>query len=315
MVRMLKRYFFVIITIFLFIFMLLFPQPVFNGAKKGLLLWFQTVLPSLLPFLIIVNLLLQTNVIRHISRFLYPIFGPALGIGRNGCFAVLAGFLCGYPMGAKVTADLVELGKITKREGAYLLSFCNNTSPGFVAGFVVCQALGRPDLVLPSLCILVLVPLFLSVPFRLFYQPWKARKVASKAESSSAAFRLEIIDEAIMDGFETITKIGGYIILFSVLLSLALLLPIRHPLWKNGFLPLLEITNGVVMAADSSLPFACRYAFLMGLCAFGGFCAAAQTNCMIAKCGLPLFPYIIEKLAAALAASLAAYCYFTIFCM
>src|SRR5699024_9753470 len=112
MVRMLKRYFFVIITIFLFIFMLLFPQPVFNCAIKGLLLWFQTVLPSLLPFLIIVNLLLQTNVIRHISRFLYPIFGPALGIGRNGCFAVLAGFLCGYPMGAKVTADLVELGKI-----------------------------------------------------------------------------------------------------------------------------------------------------------------------------------------------------------
>ena len=40
-----------------FAFMLLFPKDVFNGASKGLLLWFHTVFPTLFPFLIITNLL------------------------------------------------------------------------------------------------------------------------------------------------------------------------------------------------------------------------------------------------------------------
>ena len=39
-----------------FAFMLLFPKDVFNGASKGLLLWFHTVFPTLFPFLIITNL-------------------------------------------------------------------------------------------------------------------------------------------------------------------------------------------------------------------------------------------------------------------
>ena len=57
-----------------FAFMLLFPKDVFNGASKGLLLWFHTVFPTLFPFLIITNLLMSTNCIRLIAR----LFGPLL---------------------------------------------------------------------------------------------------------------------------------------------------------------------------------------------------------------------------------------------
>ncbi len=56
-----------------FAFMLLFPKDVFNGASKGLLLWFHTVFPTLFPFLIITNLLMSTNCIRLIAR----LFGPS----------------------------------------------------------------------------------------------------------------------------------------------------------------------------------------------------------------------------------------------
>lgn len=34
-----------------FAFMLLFPKDVFNGASKGLLLWFHTVFPTLLSLI------------------------------------------------------------------------------------------------------------------------------------------------------------------------------------------------------------------------------------------------------------------------
>lgn len=68
-----RRYAFPFSVILLFFIMLSFPQEVFDGASEGLLLWFQIVLPTLLPFIIISNILIQTNSISLLSH----IFGPA----------------------------------------------------------------------------------------------------------------------------------------------------------------------------------------------------------------------------------------------
>lgn len=307
-----KRYFFAIFTIFLFLIMLIFPEEVFQGASRGLLLWFDTVLPTLLPFLIIVNVMLRTNLIIHISRIFYPVLGRFLQISPNGCFAVLAGFLCGYPMGAKVTADLVRDNRISPEEGAYLLSFCNNTSPGFTAGYVVCRTLGDPSLVFCSLSILFLVPLLLSFGFRKLYNGRCIQRNSTIRSSKSGRLSLDVLDLSIMDGFETITKIGGYIIVFSVLTELLLHLPCSRTLPGMLLLSFLEITNGTKMLESLPCSFQTRYTLIMGLCAFGGFCASAQTNSMLSGSGLRIGPYITEKLAAAAAASLLAFLYIQI---
>ena len=306
-----NRFIFVIFTIFLFFFMLSTPDLVFKGAQDGLMLWFYTVLPTLLPFLVIINVMLKTNIVCHISRFLHPFFGPLLHVSQNGCFAVLAGFLCGYPMGAKVTADLVKQKRISLSEGSYLLSFCNNTSPGFMVSFVICHTIGKPSLVVPSMLIFLCVPLLLSFLFRHIYSIKKENPfmVSSGFPSDTNQFSLTVIDDSIMDGFETITKVGGYIILFSVLLTLADALPVSSHWWTQGILPFLEITNGVTMIGHGNLSFPVKYAFIMGLCAFGGFCSAAQTQCMLSGSGLKTLPYIMEKLAAALATSFLSYGY------
>ena len=69
-----RRYAFPFSVILLFFIMLSFPQEVFNGASEGLLLWFQIVLPTLLPFIIISNVLIQTNSISILSLSLIHIY-------------------------------------------------------------------------------------------------------------------------------------------------------------------------------------------------------------------------------------------------
>ena len=69
-----KRYFTSLCVIALFVLMLLFPQPVFKGASSGLLLWFNVILPTLLPFMIVSNLLIGTRAIDAISK----VFGPVM---------------------------------------------------------------------------------------------------------------------------------------------------------------------------------------------------------------------------------------------
>lgn len=306
---MIKRYISITLCILTFAAMLAFPKAVFNGASEGLLLWFQIIFPTLFPFLLITNLLLLTDSIHYIARSIASPLRFLFRVSDNGSFVLLVGFLCGYPMGAKMTADLIISHKITESEGKYLLSFCNNTSPVFILNFIVWKTLGKEEFALPTLLILLASPILVSLLTRRFYlKGLSSFPNGAKREYKKKKLDFSMLDSCMMNSFETIVKVGGYIILFSIILTLLEEFPWENPLF-NFVLPTLEVTNGILLLHRYSLPFIVEYPAILALTSFGGFCSVAQTQCMIQKTGIPLLPYIIEKLAAALAASLLAFVY------
>ena len=290
------------IIIGFFVIMLIFPQQTFEGASNGLLLWFQIVLPTLLPFIILSNLLIHTNAVTYISTIVKPFVQKLFHVSDDGCYAIFVGFLCGYPMGAKVVADLIQTEKISGEEGQYLLSFCNNTSPMFIISFIVMQNFKNESLLLGTLIILYLAPILCSFLFRRFYK-YHTKKIPVFTPDNAFHFNFNIIDTCIMNGFETITKVGGYIILFSILFSLTKQLPL------NWFLPALEISCGVSYITSLGIPLTLLFPYVLALTSFGGFCAIAQTNSMIQDTKLSIVPYIIQKLITALVTSLLAIVY------
>lgn len=297
-----------------FLLMFLFPAPVFKGARNGLLLWFNTVLPTLLPFLIVSDLLIRTRAIRVVSRTAGIFLRPILRVSDYGAYTVLAGFLCGYPMGSKITSDLLCSRRITFKEGGYLLSFCNNTSPMFVVSFVILQNLKIPSLAVPGLAVLWISALVCGFFFRQYYIP--AAKDLSWGKCSLPGGdppRTGSLDICIMNGFETITKIGGYIMLFSICIELLRLLPFQNEPAFQTALASLEITNGIVLICGGDFPASAKFILCMALASFGGWCSVAQTQCMIRESGLPLLPYIAQKLATMVVTSLIAFLYLLLF--
>ena len=310
-----KNRFFQFFLILCFFVMLLFSSDVFEGAKSGLLLWFLTVLPTLFPFLLISRLLLDSCACSLLNGFFGPLISRLFDISAQGSFAVIVGFLCGYPMGAKITADLLLAGQITKSEASYLLSFCNNTSPAFLVSFIVLGYFQDSKLILPSVLILYGTPVLLSFFFRMKNYTNKSF-FFEKSDPPSCS-----LDACLTDSSEAIVKVGGYIILFSVLLNLLKKLPITHPLFQIFLLPSLELTNGItllnnaVIAPAGSHSFALLYCLCMGHTAFGGWCALFQTGSMIAESGLSLKSYATKKLITALVTSLFAYIYIELKCL
>lgn len=71
-------------------------------------------------------------------------------------------------------------------------------------------------------------------------------------------------------------------ILFSVLIALSENLASCFPAVQI-LLPVLEITNGIQLIGMSAVSFPVKYILALSLTAFGGICAAAQTQCMIQK--------------------------------
>lgn len=125
------------ILICLFILcLLLFSKSNLVAAKSGLLLWANSVLPSLLPFFIATELLGYTDIISMFGKVLNKFMRPIFNVPGEGAFAFLMGIISGYPVGAKIVANLKSQNLCTDVEAERLISFTNNSGPLFIVGTV-----------------------------------------------------------------------------------------------------------------------------------------------------------------------------------
>lgn len=122
--------------ILILFFVLRFPAEALSASRDGLKLWLETLLPTLLPFMILTGVLVHTDGITKILHPIAPFFKVLFGLSPGGTYVFLLGLLTGYPMGAKLAADLYYAGKISRQETEYLLTFCNNASPVFLTTYV-----------------------------------------------------------------------------------------------------------------------------------------------------------------------------------
>lgn len=116
----------------------------------------------------------------------------------------------------------------------------------------------------------------------------------------------KIIDAGIMNGFETLTRLGGYIMLFSMVASLLQKLPVPD-LFRLCITGVTEITNGINLLGKASLPDGIRYVLAMGFTAFGGLSGLTQTSSMIKDTPLSLKNYFLKKLFLSAVSALLAY--------
>ncbi len=292
--NMMKKILYFSVILILLAFLLLDPVHGVAASKAGLMLWFHTLVPTLLPFLILSNLLIAIDGIAYLTRFLYPVLHRLFGCSRNGCFCLAAGFLCGYPIGAKLAGDLVREGRITLEEGNYLLTFCNNASPAFLAGYCLTDSLKTPELLLPTLMLVYGVPLLLA----LFSRRGRSfENLTAENKTSRSQISFKIVDVCMMNGLESILKLGCYIILFSMLARLLIRIPCPSSSVTYLSVGLLEMTNGIALVtSDLSLPVLMRYLSVLCFLSFGGLSGAAQTESMILDSGLSFWNYLKAKL-------------------
>ena len=295
------------------ILILLKPAAAIKGASSGLLLWFNNVLPALLPFIIISNLMVRLDIARKISRIFYPVFGPLFGISCDGCYPILFGFLSGIPMGAKATADLVKENRISTKEAQFLIGMCNNASPMFIIGYIATLQLKLPKVKYTLVVIIYLSAILAAIIWRLICNMVKKNKDIENAiaslnsyqiEKTNSRFSFELLDSCIMNGFEIVTRIGGYIILFSILAQMLKDIGTGFALLKAMGMSLLEITTGISQLCSLNLAVNKKIVLTAALASFGGLSAIAQTKSVLQDSRLSISSYIAVKILNAFIAAI-----------
>lgn len=299
-------------SILLLFFLLQNPGEALEASREGMKLWLNTLIPTLLPFLILTGFLVHTNKIEKLLSPLSVFWKTVFGLSPAGAYVFVLGILCGYPMGAKLASDLFTNGKISKREAEYLLTFANQPSPAFLNTYLTHVCLKQIVAAKEIYIILLLADIFCMLFFRFiifrnqtsvqaspgsFVNSQTAAGISgniSKKETSTTSSPGSIIDVSIMNGFETIARLGGYILLFSLITAC-----VKH-YWKWSVTlrcllsGLLEITTGLYQISLSAVPFRTQYLVSMALTASGGCCILAQTRSVTDK-RLSILPYISAK--------------------
>lgn len=283
---------FILIILLCLFYILRFPSVTVNAAANGLILWFEQVLPSLLPFAILSNIIIASDILPTLMGRLLPLIKKVMPVSEYGAFTLLSGFLFGFPMGSKNCAGLLREGKMEKQEAEVLFIITNNMSPVFIQSYILVQQLNLPQYFGWSICILYLPPLLLGK--YLLHKNRNSENIHKKS-ASRLKINFQIVDAGIMNGFETLTKIGGYIMIFSILASCFLLLPVPAILKTVG-IGVIELTNGIHYLSSTALSLESKYVLAMVFTAFGGLSGIAQTSAMIKDTGLSMKKYIGTKL-------------------
>lgn len=298
------------------IILLLSPSTALSGAAYGLALWYRTLFPTLLPFMVLSNFIVYTGCARPIGSLLWPVT-RLLRLPQSAGYCMLTGFLCGYPMGAYVCGSLNETGELPDDTAAFLAPVCNNVSPMFMISYISMSCLGSKEysgLVIAVLMGSAFIGMFIlrwlmyvhgrmkkpkSVETKKHFEVKKIEKKKIEDKLAAQSFSLSTsealvrsVDSALMAGL----KLCVYVMLFSIVGAMIDALPFFDDMTKAALMSLMEITAGLDKTAKLDISLDLKLGMMLVFTAFGGMSSVLQTMSLWAGARFQAGKYIFLKL-------------------
>ena len=276
------------LLIIMILYFLIYPQNALMASRRGLTLWFEQILPTLLPFSVISYIVLHSNLFSHPAHEKKHSF---LRIQPEEWYVIFCGFLFGFPIGSKLSADLYERHRIVKKRAQILACFTNNLSPVFVTSVLVNQL--HFSSVVPFFLLLYGIPLCICLALLSFIKP---ERFVHEKKASRFQLNMQIVDAGIINGFETLIKICGYIMMFSIFAEIAQSIPYGSSFPKLVLTGCLEVTNGISALSQFSCNHFQKYLLTVLFLALNGISGLFQTASLLSVSNLSIKQYLKMKL-------------------
>lgn len=309
-----KNLMFTLLFSVLIVYIILNPRNCIEYTLNGAKLFFNSVFPSLFPFLVIVNLIFAFGGMEIYAKFFGKILCVPLGLPKECSVVLLASIFCGYPLGARYAEKLYENKIINKKTLQRLLNIATNGSPLFIIGTV-----GTVMLHSSFIGYVLLISNMISCIVMGFILPGRSTSKQNKGyiHSSVAITAIEsespnlgvALKTSLEDAVKTCLSIGSFIIIFSVITSiikgsalyytainqLSILTPLPTSVVNGTFLGLLEITNGCNILALSNLTLNSKAILCSFLIGFSGLSITAQVYSFVYTCKISMKRYLFFK--------------------
>ncbi|WP_066502976.1 sporulation integral membrane protein YlbJ [Abyssisolibacter fermentans] len=326
-----KAFFFVLvihIVVLLAFLILLQPETALKAGVEGVNIWLNIILPSLFPFFVCSEILINLGIADFIGTLLEPIIKPIFNVPGQSAYVFSISIASGYPIGAKNVANLLSNNEIDTISGQKILSFCSTSGPLFLIGSVSIGMLNNPSLGTLFAISHYIGALGVGLIFK-FYYDFKYKnshysfinnislntaldKLIQKRRKNDKSIG-ELLSLAVIKSMNTILMVGGFIILYSIITNLLLstkifdvfssilcyIIPsISKDLIKGLLCGFIEMTNGCkIIAAVGNSSYVAKLSAISFIIGWSGLSIHSQVISIIKETKLKLKPYIAAKFA------------------
>lgn len=316
-----KNILFISTVIILLLAIITNPSIAISSARSGLNSWFNILLPSLFPFMILSDILLYSGMVDHFGSFLNPLTRFFFNLPGLSTFPLLMSSISGYPMGPRLASNLRKDSKLTKLEANRLISFVATSGPLFILGSV-----GIGMLNINNINFLLIGPHYLSsisigLIFRFykrksketFYlnQPYKYEIDNKHLQSYDKPISIgKILSNSMKNSINSILLVGGFVIFYSVIIEIilefkafTLLIGALSKVTKidkeiiNGILAgFIELTKGCSTIASLEIEFIYKIIIINFIIAWGGMSIHSQSISFISETDINQGIYLFSKM-------------------
>lgn len=268
---------------------------------QGLKVWATTVVPSLLPFFFLTALLTKTGSVLFLSKKFGKLSKALYRADGISLYIRLSSLISGYPVGAKIIADLYSGGIITSRQAEKYCTFTSTSGPLFIVGVVAIGAYQNAFYGFIMLLSHYLSSVLVGVIFRKLPDNRPIGGLLTKKDCDAVLY------ESMYSSVISVLLVGGFIAVFYTFSEMALDLNLLFPFIKilspvlgedfsKAFLVgLIECTHGALsLARVSKGTLSC--ALSCALISFGGISVWCQSLSYLSRAKVRAKIFIASKL-------------------
>lgn len=265
--------------------LLVFSKDNFESVKNTTQIFIYSIIPSLFPFIFFTEFILNTDILNTVQNTTGKYIAKFFRVSKRSSPAILTGFLCGFPMGAKTVSYLYDTKQISVKESIKLLSYVNNCNPAFIISTIGIGIMYNIKFGILLAISHYFASLLISfIPFKnssldIIHENNINLNTFSKKNNIKPENIFEIIKVSIKNSFSTLTMIFGFMIIFNLLFSVINnILTIFNV--SNNIAALIsglfEVTNGIEKIYALPINFDTKLLLISFLTGFSGLCIIFQ---------------------------------------
>lgn len=294
-------------------FILTESKAVMEAVLFSFQIWKNNIFPSLFPFFLLSELLIQYGFVEFLGELLKPVMNRIFRISNQAAFIFVMSIISGFPSNAKYTKALLEEHKINEKEATKVLTFTHFSNPLFILGTVSITFLGNREVGFLILFCHYITNLILGLLFRNYYPSPKTdcrvsiRKAITNMtlarQKKKVSFPL-ILTNALNHTIQTLLFILGVTTTFLIITTLInqhITLSTFHQSILNGFF---EMTQGLKYVSLLNIPLKIKGILTVMILSFGGLSVHMQLIGILSKSKIRYFPYFTARVLHATIASL-----------
>ncbi len=295
-----------IIICLIIVLFVLRPAENINACYQGLSVWARSLVPALLPFFFLTRVLSNLGTVHKVGNWLSPITKKLYNAPGISGYVFAMSIISGYPVGAKLTADLYEQGKISRGQAERITTFTCTSGPLFIIGTVGATMFGSTQLGLLVLICHILGALINGILYR-------KHNVDCAVDYNIVTMQHDenALENAMYSSITSVMIVGGYVTLFFMIISMLNYYNVFTPLAQliSHIIPLphtydttiaicngmVEMTRGCLDLSTIGLSTPCLLLILTGIISFGGISIHMQALTFLKRFNMSTKFYIKQK--------------------